>query len=164
MGKVIAAIRGDALFSLEDIDKDGNVSLHIVADVKDPAFMDSISQYKKNNPQEHIVKTPDGGYECRVGGKYFAFGIIKDGKLVCRYGKKAELQGEEKSVQAFAAGAKGEMCHAKFFLPEFVGTPFFAGLLGGKTDGLLRKYSGITYSFSGEGRSKIVLEPIKQVK
>lgn len=164
MGKVIAAIRGDALFSLEDIDKDGNVSLHIVADVKDPAFMDSISQYKKNNPQEHIVKTPDGGYECRVGGKYFAFGIRKDGKLVCRYGKKAELQGEEKSVQAFAAGAKGEMCHAKFFLPEFVGTPFSAGLLGGKTDGLLRKYSGITYSFSGEGRSKIVLEPIKQVK
>lgn len=164
MGKVIAAIKGDVLFSLEDIDKDGNVCLDIVADVKDSALMDSVSQYKKDNPKEHVVKTPNGGYECSVGGKYFAFAIRKDGKLVCRYGKKSEPQGEGKSVQAFATEAKGETCHAKFFLQELAGTTFFGGLLGGKADGLLRKYDGITYSFSGEGRSKIALEPIKQAK
>ncbi len=163
-GKIIGGIDGDALLSLDGMDDKGNMSFSLVAEMKDASFLDDISQWKKDNPQGKVEKTPDGGYRCAVGGKSLEFGVREDGRLLCRYGSKAVGKAAEGVQLGFPKDAKGKLCYAKAFPRSIAHTPFVEGLFGGKLHGLLGKYATVVYSSQGAWRSEIVLEPIKHPK
>lgn len=163
-GKIIGGIDGDALLSLDDIDEKGDMSFSLVAEIRDAAFLDGVSQWKRDNPQCRLEKTSDGGYKCSLNGKSLEFGVRKDGRLLCRYGAKAVGKAAEGVLADFPNEAKGKLCYAKAFPRSIAQTPFVEGLFGGKLHGLLGKYATVDYSSQGAWRSEIVLEPIKHPK
>lgn len=158
-GKIIGGIDGDALLSLDGIDEKGGMSFSLVAEMKDAAFADGVSQWKKDNPQGMVERTSDGGYKCSLNGKSFEFGVRKDGRLLCRYGAKAAGKAAEGIQSGFPREAKGKLCYAKAFPRSIAQTPLVEGLFGRKLRGLLRKYAAVVYSSHDAWRSEIVFEP-----
>ncbi len=162
--KIIGGIDGDALLSLDGIDGKGNMIFSLVADIKDGSFTDGISQWKADNPQGRVEKTADGGYRCSFNGKSLEIGVRKDGRLVCRYGTKAQGKAGIGEQPISPHDAKGRTCYAKAFPRSLAKASFIESLFGGKLNGLLCKYASVTYSSHDLWRSEIVFKPLKQPK